>query len=91
MNIVWKYSIHMNRGRAISKATIMLPKNGRILKVGMQGDRVCFWVMFNHPEREVEARCFYVIGTNQIVPDGLNYLDTVFDGDYVWHIFEEKK
>lgn len=80
----------MNRSRAISKATIMLPKNGRILKVGMQGDCVCFWVMFNHPEPQVEARYFYVIGNNQVTPEGTNYLDTVFDGAYVWHIFEEK-
>lgn len=90
MNIIWKYSIGINRICSISKAGIMLPKNGRILKVGMQGDSVCFWVMFNHPEAQVEARYFYVIGTNQIVPEGANYLDTVFDGDYVWHIFEEK-
>lgn len=90
MNLIHKYPVRHDRICPISKAAIVMPKNARILKVAMHSDFICFWSLFERFTEETEVRYFYVIGTNQIIPEGASYLDTVFDGDYVWHIFEEK-
>lgn len=91
MNLIHKYPIFPNRICSLGKYAIIMPKNARILKVATQGDSICFWTLFDRRTEERETRYFYVIGTNQIIPDGALYLDTVFDGDYVWHIFEDIK
>lgn len=89
MNIIYKYTVDIIYKYSISKVDFLLPKNGAIVKIGMQGKMLCFWVSFKKYTEETEHRQFYVVGTGQIIPVLTSYIDTVFDGEYVWHVFEE--
>ncbi len=91
MQVIHKYSVRHDRTLRMSKAAIMLPKNSQILKVAKRGYDICWWVISDQHEVSVEARYFYIIDTDRLVPDGSHYLDTIFDGDHVWHIFEEQQ
>ena len=91
MQVIHKYSVRHDRTLRMSKAAFMLPKNGRILKVAKQGDDICWWVISDQHEVDVEARYFYIIDTDWLVPDGSHYLDTFFEDGLVWHIFEEQQ
>ena len=91
MQVIYKYSVQHDRTLRMSKAAFMLPKNGRILKVARQGDLICWWVISDQHEVDVEARYFYIIDTDRLVPVNSHYLDTIFYGGLVWHIFEEQQ
>jgi len=53
--------------------------------------QIDIWFLCN-PDAELVAKKFRVIGTGSDYdhPDGdvVQYIDTVFEGHYVWHIFE---
>jgi hypothetical protein len=63
---------------------MQLPKGIQILKVGVQNNEIYIWGIVNSEETEI--RHFRVIGTGRDTVG--KYLDTVFVGPYVWHIFE---
>ncbi len=76
---VYKYSL--------ADGVVVLPKNARILKVGMQDEIPCLWALVN-PEAERETRYFAISGTGDLIPDAWEYVGTIFDRRYVWHVFE---
>jgi hypothetical protein len=54
--------------------------------VAMQGSAVTLWSLGDMAEAKIKRR-FRIVGTGQDVPVG-DYLGTVHDRAYVWHIFE---
>ena len=85
---VLKYAIN-NHGQS----KINLPVAATICKVAYQGDCLCIWaVMPLHPALN-EFRTFTVFGTGHEFGDDAHdivhcHLETVFEGQFVWHIFE---
>ncbi len=73
--------------------TIQLPICSRILTAQVQfpGD-ICLWYECD-PEAEKECRHFVIVGTGHKIPDThrLNYIATVQQGAFVWHIYEALK
>ena len=74
-------------------ATIMMPRNAKILCVQNQNDLLKLWALVQ-PGPMVDGlaeRKFRVFGTgNDNFDDkNLEYLDTVQIGPFVWHVFEE--
>ena len=81
---VFKYTVPVFAGVSSSLA---LPKDAQIIKVDMKGALITLWVIVE-PNNERVLRSFIVHGTGHAVhPKGV-YVGTVFDGPFVWHLFE---
>lgn len=79
---IFKYELVLK-----DKQEIQIPKHATILKVAMQNGSLCVWCSVT-PSRKNVPITFYIVGTGNPMPlVPLNYLDSVFDDVYVWHIF----
>lgn len=92
MLTVWKYPINPS-DEAIE---LKIPGGRPILSAALDpSGQPCVWAMVNEGEKE-ESVFIYCIGTgwplDRIVRDeaeGVNFIGTVKDGIYIWHIFTE--
>lgn len=68
-----------------------MPKGAEIKHVDRQGDLLCAWFECN-PQREVEQRCFTVVGTGHKLNNLHEYVGTMISKSesFVWHLFELK-
>jgi hypothetical protein len=79
-----------------SKFTLNLPQNFEILKIGMQEGKISLWAAIDPVEKK-EGFVFHITSTGLDVPESetvhsfIQYVDTIFDGEWVWHIFVEKE
>lgn len=69
-------------------ADVMIPRHCIVLKFGVQFNEIVFWAEVN-PDDEPLKRTFAIVPTGGDVPSStiMDYLDTVFVGDFVWHIY----
>ena len=69
-----------------------LPSTAPIRHVAMQGDRIYMWVEKRTAPADgaVVTRTFHTISTGVMVPEQLTWVGTVQDGDYMWHVFEDR-
>jgi hypothetical protein len=82
--VVWKFGL-CEPPYAID---VRMPRGARVVAVGRQAGRMQLWAVCD-PDAEEETRRFVVFGTGQAgVPPDAVYLGVVFDGIYVWHVFE---
>lgn len=87
---VWKYQLQMAQHQLVE-----LPRVYRPLKLGMQGDRLCLWIMVDPTTQKVK-RDVMIFGTgHQIASHVANDADFVGsvitpDGQFVWHVFMER-
>jgi hypothetical protein len=77
---IWKFEINL------FQTIIELPAGYKIIDVQEQNGNICLWAIVdpNNELSKVETRA---IGTGMNVPEGYNYLSTVQQGVFVWHIF----
>lgn len=67
---------------------ILVPEGYRILKAGVQNNAPAIWVELDKNREKVYSLQFICYGTGQEIPDNPGiYLDTLFDGNFVWHIY----
>ena len=70
---------------------IELPENSTFLKVAMQHGKVTFWFEVD-PKAAITTRSFAIVPTGSHVPQAIDgraeFLETVFDGIFVWHMYE---
>jgi hypothetical protein len=82
LNRIWKFKL-----KRTDRQTVQLPADYSVLSVGKDpnGD-LCIWVAVNHesPARGVE---FCVVGTGNSLPHVGDFIGTVNDGPFVWHVF----
>lgn len=70
--------------------TVKIPSEHKILTAQMQAGALCMWVGVDTKtdSEDVEVK---IIGTgnpiNQDALDGFDYLTSVQDGSFVWHVF----
>lgn len=84
MRTIHKYPLQIG-----TKVSIELPSTATIIKAGMQGGQPHIWVDLNHPYHGIKViRSFEVFGTGWEIPTGATYIDTVFQGQYVWHVYD---
>ena len=83
---VYRYTLDHPSG----STTIAMPEGAEVLKVARRQCGICIWALVDpNPEAVLTLRTFNVYGTGWDIPTNpREYLDTVFDGDLVWHIFE---
>lgn len=84
MAVIWKFPLHMIGGE------LLMPKRAKVLKVALQHGVLTLWVLVDPKETATQRRLFAVYGTGHEIDDTarMTYLDTVFDGSFVWHVFE---
>jgi hypothetical protein len=67
-----------------------MPRGAPVLTAQLQREVLTIWALcdFDAPK---EDRTFVVYGTGETIqePPG-DYIGTVQDGSFVWHVFEEK-
>lgn len=89
MDVIYKYRLKRE-----DKQEINLPSFSRILKFGKQGESLCLWALVPRESVSFETRIIEILGTGWETPQydefNLTYLDTIFDNEFVWHIFEKK-
>ncbi len=69
---------------------VALPRGAKPISVGMQSGWPKLWAIVDVDEMP-EPRAFYMLGTGHPMPDRLGaFVGTLFDGAYVWHVFEEE-
>ena len=71
--------------------TIELPLYAKIITVHEQFAQLTMWYIFNEESTITEKRTFSVIGTGHIIPEGSEYIGTIHQEQYVWHVFEHKQ
>ena len=64
-----------------------VPRGGKPLCVGMQGDMCMVWIEVDPVEPKVSMELFSVGTGFGAVPTDTKYLGTIFQGPYVWHIY----
>ena len=87
MKKIFKYELEFEDNGHV---TIGLPKDAWVVSVGKQDDKFMVWAMVDPTLEKKEDRKFQLVGTGWPVkqPDNLLHLGMIFDGSYVWHIFE---
>lgn len=87
MNVIWKYALELR-----DEQVLMLPEGGSILTVQMQGEVICLWAVVNPKAREIPVK-FMIVGTGNHGPnfEGLAYVGTVQERQFVWHVFVEPR
>lgn len=67
---------------------ILMPKGAKVLSTGIQDRHGYIWAEVD-TEQTLETRTFKMFGTGWKMPETQNvFIGTLFDGDYVWHVFE---
>lgn len=92
-NQIWKYSVKLE---PLSKFEIEVPKGATGLHVELMNGDLVFWFMVDTDQTEKETRHFTVEGTGQPLvvqyKDDYGYyalyMETFFQGPFVWHLFE---
>lgn len=84
-NNVWKFPL----AKTVYNE-IQMPVGAKVLHVGMQRSTITLWAAVD-TDAQVCTREFMTQGTGQEknprIHDAI-HLGTVFDGGYVWHVFE---
>lgn len=72
-------------------AVVRLRVGAKVLSVGTQRPGwITLWVEVD-PEAVEQNRTFFVVGTGHHIPERAGrFLGTVFDGPFVWHVYEAK-
>jgi hypothetical protein len=84
MRAIWKFPLVWGGSQDVE-----MPKGATVLTVQKQGMVATIWAIVD-PLAAKERRTFKVMGTGwQFDPDGLHYLATWQDGEFVWHLFEQ--
>lgn len=89
MTKIWKYDIPLT-----TNLVIEIPSNSKILTALLQYEQIRLWVQVE-PESPKRKRKFHVMGTNHdfekqaVDPHNLIYINTVMQGPFVWHVYEE--
>lgn len=81
---VFKYDI----SQPGDTVTVSMPVGAKVLHVGMQNRVLRAWADVPDHAAAHESRRFYTAGTGWEVPSDGVFVGTVFDGEYVWHVFE---
>ena len=86
MQTIYKYEIGIS-----GEQELKMPDNAEIIKVARSGDgRFYIWA-FIDTDNLIVMRRLYVFGTGWPIPTEYDlgyYIDTFFDGPFVWHLFE---
>jgi hypothetical protein len=67
--------------------TVPMRRSLGLQHVAMQNGVVTLWCAVDE-DSSPASRTFHIAGTGHVLPQDPSYLGTVFDRQFVWHIFE---
>ena len=81
MKRIYKYEL--------KEGGVEMPIGAKILTIQDQNNRAYIWALVDI-DAECEFRYFAIAGTGEDFPeaDDFTYINTIQDGQFVWHIFE---
>lgn len=82
-------TIHKFELFRVDSQSVYMPDGAEVISAGLdpQG-RLSIWAAVDTSSNMV-ARCFYVFGTgNPIIQAPMEFVATVVENEFVWHIFE---
>ncbi len=90
MKKIFKYHIDY------TSESMSLPVGAIILSVGMQKDKLMLWAIVEYDDDKrktvpTEERLIRILGTGQDLTPEMEhgkFIGTVFNGPFVWHVFE---
>ena len=83
---IWKYILELS-----NEQTLSLPANAKPLKI-LVLDGIPYLYALVDLRNEEENILIQTFGTDNIIPnDGVEYIDTYANGDFVWHVFKKEK
>jgi len=87
MLTIYKYQIKLE-----PRTNIQMPRGAKILSFQMQNGRAYIWSLVDL-EQELTEEVFILLGTGHgtLTPDTTDYIGTVQNGSFVWHLFHLKK
>lgn len=80
---VWKYPLNL----AARPQTVLLPAAAKAVLVAEQAGRLLLWVEVD-PETPSSPRTYTVVGTNETLPVGSEYVGSAFFGGQDFHVYE---
>ncbi len=86
MKIIYKYEFKVN-----DEVIVEMPYNAKVLSCGTQKpNHITIWAAVD-PNYSPQQRKFFVRGTGHPLGEAQNgdFIGTVFDGAFVWHVFDE--
>ncbi len=90
--LIYKYQIDRPEN-TFGESDVSLPAGCKILSCQVQGAFICLWVECASPIKplEFEQRRFWVVATGRpfVKTPELEYIATVQQGNFVWHVYEE--
>jgi len=87
MKTIYKYTIPSNNRDEIDHEDIVMPKDAQLLHCAIINRISYLWAEVDCNEIE-SIRRIYLIGTGRRVPYSAEYLTTVIDGPFVFHIYD---
>ena len=87
MLTIYKYQIMLE-----PRTNLRMPQGAKILSFQMQSGKPYIWSLVD-PKQELTEEVFLLLGTGHgtLVPETTDYIGTVQDGPFVWHLFHLKK
>lgn len=69
-----------------------LPRGAEILSAGTQGQLITIWAVVD-PDAPLHSRPIHIYGTGELIKERetLRYINSVFMGQFVWHLFEPER
>lgn len=64
-----------------------MPEGAELLCVAMQGHQAQLWARVD-PDAPVATRNIVVCATGENIPDGVEYVGTIFPDELVFHVFD---
>lgn len=91
MKVVWKYDVYLNSVTNSQGLQVITTNRGAkpifVAKQDLERTSAQVWVEVD-PNESPAAITIFSIGTGHgAVPEHAQYLGTVIDGDYVWHVY----
>ena len=85
MNKIFKYILQSNQG------VLNVPSDFRPLKFACIDRTFVMWGSHSENMESLSTQLLYqIVGTGQAYEPYLTYVDTTFDGPYVWHLLVKK-
>lgn len=78
---IFKFSLPEN-GTAVQ-----VPKGANFRLFGMQRGIPCVWFEVDPDKKETETIHLIIYGTGHPIPDKACHLQSVMDGNFVWHLY----
>ena len=81
---IWKFQLEM-----ADLQRIQMPEQSKILKAGYQGGNLFLWSVVR-PSNKIVDREIRILGTghSMMFEWYRGHIDTVFQGQFVWHVFD---